>query len=148
MTVAETRYAVNVEAAIYRDGEYLLIERGTAEEHAAGALALVGGTVEATETGDVLEDTLRREIREEVDVTIADPEYVQSNAFTADDGTPCVNVVFCCRYGGGDPHVAAPREVAAVEWLSIDEALDRPAMSPWTAEFLVMADERRAELGW
>jgi 8-oxo-dGTP diphosphatase len=32
--------------------------------------------------------------------------------------------------------------------LSIDAALGRPAMSPWTAEFLAMADERRAALGW
>lgn len=86
--VSDRRYAVNVEAAIYRDDEYLLIQRGDTEEHAAGTLALVGGTVEATESEEILERTLRREVREEVDVTIADPQYVQSNAFVADEGRP------------------------------------------------------------
>lgn len=148
MTDCDGRYAVNAEAAIYRDGEYLLVERAAAEDHAAGALALVGGTVEASETGDVLEDTLRREVREEVAIAITDPQYVQSNAFTADDGTPCVNVVFLCRHDDGEARIAALDEVAAVEWLSIDAALDRPALSPWTAEFIAMADERRAALGW
>ncbi|WP_049898580.1 NUDIX domain-containing protein [Halococcus agarilyticus] len=148
MTGTDDRYAVNVEAAIHRDGEYLFIERATTEDHAAGALALVGGTVEAIDTGDVLESALRREVREEVDIGITDPRYVQSNAFTTDDGTPCVNVVFLCRHDEGEARIAAPEEVAAVEWLSVGAALDRPALSPWTAEFLTMADERRAALDW
>jgi len=115
MTDSDGRYAVNVEAAIHRDGEYLLVERAAAEDHVAGALALVGGTVEMSETGDILEDTLRREVREEVAIAIRDLQYVQSNAFTADDGTPCVNVVFLCRHDDGEARIAAPEEVATVE---------------------------------
>ncbi|EMA45790.1 NUDIX hydrolase [Halococcus saccharolyticus] len=148
MTDSDDRYVVNVEAAIYRDGEYLLVERAAAEDHAAGTLALVGGTVEATDTGDALEATLRREVREEVAIAITDPQYVQSNAFTTDDGTSCVNVVFLCRHDDGEARVAAPAEVAAVEWLSIDAVLDRSAIPPWTAEFLTLADERRRVLDW
>jgi 8-oxo-dGTP diphosphatase len=148
MTADEHQYVVNVEAAIYRDGEYLLIKRGNEEDHAAGQLALVGGTVEPTDTGDILEATLRREVREEVALTITDPQYVQSNTFTTDDGTPCVNVVFLCRSDDGEAQIAAPEEVASVQWIPVEEALNQPAMPPWTAEFLSLADERRSALGW
>lgn len=148
MPANEDRYAVNVESAIYRDGEYLLIERAAAEDHAPGVLSFVGGTVEATNTDDVLEAELAREINEEVAIAVADLHYVRSNAFTADDGTPCVNIVFLGRHAGGEPRIAAPAEVAAVEWHTIENALAHPAMSPWTAEFLRAADERRDVLGW
>ena len=39
-------FIVNTEAAIYRDGSYLLCRRSEKEEHAPGGLALIGGKVE------------------------------------------------------------------------------------------------------
>ena len=42
----EYTYFVNVEGAVVRDGEYLLVERAAAEEHAAGLLGFPGGKVE------------------------------------------------------------------------------------------------------
>lgn len=59
-----------------------------------------------------------------------------------------MNVVFLCRHESGEARIAAPDEVASVEWLPVEAALDQPNMPPWTAEFLTMADERRAALGW
>lgn len=64
-------YIVNVEEAILKDGRYLMVVRGEAETHARGALTFPGGKVEAAgDFQDVLEGTLRREIREEVGVEV------------------------------------------------------------------------------
>lgn len=39
-------FVVNVEGAVTRGDRWLVIERGAGEEHAAGTLSFVGGTVE------------------------------------------------------------------------------------------------------
>ncbi|WP_435344644.1 NUDIX domain-containing protein [Haloarchaeobius sp. HRN-SO-5] len=144
-----TRYTVNAEAAIYRDGEYLLVERAPEEDHAAGLLGLVGGTVDGAghDTG-ALEGTVHREVREEVDVSVTDLHYVQSNAFVADDGTECLNVVFLARHDGGEPTVADPEEVAATHWLRPEAVETHPKAPEWTAAFTALAEERRQSLGW
>ncbi|WP_440992171.1 NUDIX domain-containing protein [Haloarchaeobius baliensis] len=146
---AGPRHVVNVETAVYRDGEYLLVERAADEDHASGQLALVGGRVEPTVQGTgAFEDTARREIREEVDVGVTDLTYVQSNAFTTDTGTDCLNVVFLARHDEGEPTVAEPEEVAAVHWLAPDDVEPHPDCPEWTAAFVALAEERRQSLGW
>jgi 8-oxo-dGTP diphosphatase len=143
------RYLVNVEAAIYRDGEYLLVERAADEAHASGQLALVGGKVEGTahDTG-AFESTVHREVREEVGVGVTDLTYVQSNAFVADTDAECLNVVFLARHDEGEPTVAAPAEVAATHWLAPADVETHPDCPEWTAAFVALAEERRQSLGW
>ncbi|MDM5336317.1 hypothetical protein QUF84_03595 [Fictibacillus enclensis] len=36
-------FVVNVEAAVYKDDQWLIIERSLKEDHAGGSLAFVGG---------------------------------------------------------------------------------------------------------
>ena len=64
------------------------------------------------------------------------------------DHVPVVNAVFVSRYDGGTPRVAEPEEVVSVGWYSIEEALDHPALQPWTERHLRAVDERRETLGW
>ena len=111
-------YVVNVEAAVVRDGEYLLVERAAGEEHAAGLLAFPGGTVERSPDGDAIAATARRELAEEVGVDAGAVEYVHSRTFEAEDGTRCLNVVTLCSHAGGEPRAREPAEVAAVHWLA------------------------------
>jgi len=95
------RYIVNVEGAVVKDGQYLMVVRGE-QEYAPGGLNFPGGKVEGvTNLDDVLEETLRREIAEEVGLEIHDEmAYVRSSAFVA-EGDPVVDVVFLCRYKAG-----------------------------------------------
>ncbi|WP_429699420.1 hypothetical protein [Alteribacter keqinensis] len=56
-------FIVNVEAAIYRAGKWLVIKRGKEESHAAGTLALVGGkALNEGAASDILESTIKREV--------------------------------------------------------------------------------------
>jgi 8-oxo-dGTP diphosphatase len=72
MATVSEQFVVNAQTAVVRDGEYLLVRRAEAEEHAAGELALIGGTVEEASAEAVLEGTLEREVREEVGVETTD----------------------------------------------------------------------------
>ena len=143
------RFAVNVEAAVHREGEYLLAERAATEDHAAGARSLVGGTVEREEDGeDVLAATVRREVREEVGVRIGETAYVTSAQFVDDGGTPCVNVVLLARHEAGEGEVREPEEVARVGWFTPEAVRAHEDVPAFTREYVAAAEERRRELGW
>ena len=122
----EYAYVVNVDGVVVRDGKYLLIERAADESHAAGALGFPGGKVETPPgTADPIEATAVRELDEEVGIEVGAVEYVLSNAFEADDGTACLNVVVVCEYVGGEAYPRAADEVAAVHWLTPAEIRER-----------------------
>lgn len=135
-------FVVNVEAVIYDGDRYLMAFRSEQEAHAPGTLALPGGKVEnVTDLENVLEETARREVREEVDVEVTDFQYVKSNVFG--DTSPCVDVVFLCRYLSGTPTAVDPAEVSAVRWMTLGEVLAHPKTPPWIARSLQAADEKR-----
>jgi len=55
------------------DGDRCLMAfRSEQEAHAGGTLAFPGGKAEGTDAAGALEETLRREIREEVGIEVAD----------------------------------------------------------------------------
>jgi 8-oxo-dGTP diphosphatase len=143
-------FVVNVEAAVVQDGRYLMVIRGPGETHAAGTLALIGGKIENAGTaGNILEDTLRREIREEVGVEVqADMTYVESKAFVADDGDPVVDIVFLCRHQSGTPTIGDPDEVAVVEWMTVQQILDHPKAPSWTRDSIRRVEQERIARGW
>jgi ADP-ribose pyrophosphatase YjhB (NUDIX family) len=148
--MTEIWYVVNVEGMIFKDGRYLMIVRGDEDSYLPGVLAPVGGKVEgAGNYENVLEDTLRREIREEVGIEI-EPQvmYVESKSFVTDDGTPVVDVVFLCRYKSGEAFAAAPGEVAEVNWLTVEEIMANPKTPPWTRSSIEAAERIRIEKQW
>jgi 8-oxo-dGTP diphosphatase len=142
------RYIVNVEGAIVRDGRYLMVVRGE-EEYAPGGLSFPGGKVEgASSADDELEETLRREIGEEVGLAVHEEmAYLRSSAFIA-EGNPVVDVVFLCRWKSGAAVAADPAEVAAVRWMAAAEAIAHPETPPWTRLSLELAEKVRLERGW
>ncbi len=144
------RYIVNVEAAIVRDGRFLLIVRGPGETHAPGTLSMPGGKVEGEgQIEDILEETVRREAVEEVGVTLdATLAYVRSVAFVSDEGDPVVDIVFLGRYAGGEPTVSDPEEVAAIRWLTAAEVAADPHAPSWTRRSIALAEETRLRFGW
>ncbi len=138
-------YVVNVEGAVVDARRYLMIVRGDQETHAAGTLSLPGGKLEYREAqNDVLEQTLRRELREEVGIEVDDDmEYVESKFFVADDGAPVVDVVFLCRYLAGTPAIGDPGEIAALQWMTAEEVLQHPRTPAWTHRSVRLAEQKR-----
>ena len=139
---------INVEAAVYHDGRYLMIVRGAEEDHAAGALAFPGGSLDYEVVPDILEQTAAREVKEETGVDVDLIEYAEAHTFTTPTGTPVLDVVFLCRYASGTPSISDPGEVAALQWMTADEILSDPASPPWMAPSLALVERKRHSLGW
>lgn len=140
-------YIVNVEGAVCDGDRYLLVVRGPAEDHAAGMLALIGGKLEERDGYDALESTLRREIREEAGVEVAaEMVYVHSNVFATDDGTLVTDIVFLCRYAGGEPRIGDPGEVAEIRWMTAAEILADPDAPPWLKISIERAERVRVQV--
>lgn len=142
-------FIVNVEAALFRGDRWLMIERAAEEAHAAGTLSMVGGTVEYGDPSDnVLEVALRREILEEVGVSVSDGmRYVESKSFKSDAGRWVIDIVFLAEYASGEPTAVNPAEVAAVHWLNLDEILSHAKTPPWIAQSMRIAEKMRLQAG-
>ncbi|MEK4120547.1 NUDIX domain-containing protein [Paenibacillus sp. FSL W8-0919] len=136
-------FIVNVEGAVYRDGQWLVITRSMKEEHAGGTLSLVGGKVdEEGHSQEILERTVRRELFEEVGIRVKDEAaFVYSSSFVTDDGSHVINVVFLCEYEEGTAYCKSPDEVEAVHWLDYEAIMNHSQAPPWTKESI-----RRAAL--
>ncbi len=144
-------FIVNVEAVIYRGDKWLIIKRSEKEDHAPGALALVGGKVEVDKANvieEVVEKTLHREIEEEVGIEVEkDIDYVESKFFVADDNQPVVDLVFLCRYKSGEATPEDPEEVAEVFWRTEDEIFADPNTPDYLKRSLQKAQEVKNEIG-
>jgi 8-oxo-dGTP diphosphatase len=126
------QYIVNVEAAIIRDGKYLLIVRGAGESHAAGLLSFVGGKMEEMQNSDdALEATLRREVLEEIGIQVKNIRYAYNTHFLASDGDKVLDVVFLCDYESGEARIEDIEEVADILYLSAEEILEHPKSPIW-----------------
>lgn len=135
-------FVINVEGAIFRDGKWLIIERSSKEEHAGGLLSLVGGTVENEGfSKELLERTLKRELFEEVGITIKDEvTYVRNTSFILPDGREVLDLVFYCEMASGDPFAKSPDEVAAVYWMTAEEIFAHPNAPIWLKESIEESD--------
>jgi 8-oxo-dGTP pyrophosphatase MutT (NUDIX family) len=144
------KYIVNVEGVILKEGKYLMIVRGEDEEQAPGTLATVGGKVEEPGTSEaVLEETLRREIREEVGIEVFPRMlYLGSGTFVTDDGEPVTNVIFLCGYKSGVPTSRSSGEVGDIQWMTKDEIFSYPDVPAWTLRAVELAERARISIGW
>jgi 8-oxo-dGTP diphosphatase len=99
-------FVVNVEAAVFNDDKWLIIQRSLKEEHAAGELSLAGGQVEDEgNSSDILERTAKREVFEETGVIVKDTlQYVHSTSFISNSGKKVVDIVMLAEYENGDSH--------------------------------------------
>jgi 8-oxo-dGTP diphosphatase len=138
------QYIVNVEAAILRDGKYLLIVRGSGESHAAGLLSFVGGKMEETQnTNHALEATLRREVLEEIGIQVKNIRYAYNTHFLADDSDKVLDVVFLCDYESGEPRIEDIEEVADILYLDAKEILEHPKSPIWLKQGIERLEKLR-----
>ncbi len=146
----ENLFIVNIEGAITHDGRYLMIVRGEDEDHAAGTLSLVGGKVDRDvgEIQDVMEMTLRRELREEIGLKVGELAYVSCNSFVTSQGDSVIDVVFLCQYAGGEIVISDPGEVASTHWLTAAEVETWPDVPPWTVNSIRRVEATRLKVGW
>lgn len=133
-------FVVNTQCAVLRGDHVLMIVRGEGVKHAPGVLAFPGGKVEIEDGPvDVLETAVRREVLEETGIIVsAELEYVRSVAFSMNDGTPVVDVLFMGEYREGEPRITDLDEVADIRWMTADEVLATNEIRPWLKEAIAL----------
>lgn len=125
-------HEVVITAIIVRGGKYLITRRSRAKKRFGGMWTVPGGKLETSDyvnlpkdTKDywynVLEQVLRREVKEEVGLEIKNIEYVTSLATIHDDGAPSL-VISCMADWESGEVVLQENETDKYAWVSLEEA--------------------------
>lgn len=115
-----TLHVVFVEAWIKKGEKYLIAQRSLKDDQAAGQWAAPGGKVDLEVEDDIIENTLKREILEEVGVEVEDElELVASKSFIRSSGDHVVGLSFLVEYKSGEAQPLEDQE--QVMWASKEE---------------------------
>lgn len=144
-------HEVVITAIVIRDDKYLIIRRSLNKKRFPGMWTVPGGKLETDDYiklpkdtehywYNVLEQVLRREVKEEVGIEIENIEYVTSLATVHADGNP--SLVISCRadYSSGDIKLQKG-EADKFAWVSLKEAKKYKLIDGIYDE-LVMAENR------
>ena len=118
-------------AIIYKNDKFLIIQRSLEKRAWPGKWTLPGGGLSTDDyvnmpktIGNVwyntVDSSLRREIKEEVDLEVGKLEYLCDISFIRPDGVPVVTLSFYCPYQSGE--VKLDSESINFAWVAYEEA--------------------------
>lgn len=145
-------HEVAITAIVVKDGKYLITRRSPNKKRWPGMWTVPGGRLETSDYLDlpkdtqfywynVLERTLRREVKEEVGIDIDHIEYVTSLATVHTDSAPSL-VISCIADWVAGEVILQPEETDRYEWVSLEEAKNYELLDGIYDE-LVMAEKMR-----
>lgn len=125
-------HEVVITGIIVKGGKYLITRRSPNKKRFPGMWTVPGGKLEADDYlklpkdteyywYNVLERTLRREVKEEVGIEIDNIVYVTSLATVHTDGSPSIVISCMADYVSGDI-LLQPEESDQYAWVSLKEA--------------------------
>lgn len=114
---------VGVGAAILNEqGKLFLARRGEAAKNERGKWETPGGTLEY---GEMLEETLIREIQEEYGCTIKVVDQLGVfDHLIPEEKQHWVAVSFLCKVDSGEPVILEPHKCSEIGWFTLEEADD------------------------
>lgn len=145
-------HEVAITAIIMKDEKYLITRRSPSKKRFPGMWTVPGGKMETSDYlqlpkdtehywYNVLERTLRREVKEEVGIDIDNIEYVTSLATVHTDGSPSLVISCMADYVNGDIKLN-PEESDQHAWVSLEEARSYQLIDGIYDE-LVMVENKR-----
>ena len=125
-------HEVVITAIIENEGKYLITRRSPDKKRFPGKWTVPGGKLETEDYVNlpkdtenywynVLEQVLKREVKEEVGLSIKNIEYVTSLATIHDDGAPSLVISCLAEYEEGEI-VLQENETDKYEWVTVEEA--------------------------
>lgn len=144
-------HEVAITGIIVKDGKYLITRRSPDKKRFPGMWTVPGGKLETSDYLElekdtehywynVLERTLRREVKEEVGIDIKHIEYLTSLATVHKDGAPSLVISCLADYDGGKVTLQK-EESDEFAWVTSDEAKKYKLIDGILDE-LVMADKK------
>lgn len=151
-TEPQLLHEVVITAIIVKDGKYLITRRSPLKKRFGSRWTVPGGKLETADYinlpkdtkeywYNVLEQVLRREVKEEVGLAIKNIEYVTSLATIHADGAPSLVISCSADWESGDVELQES-ETDRYEWVSLEEAKEYDLIDGIYDE-LCMADARR-----
>ena len=145
-------HEVAITAMVVKDDKYLIVRRSMQKKRFMGMWTIPGGRLEPKDylefpknTKDywynVLEQTLKRELKEEVGITATNVVYVTSLARVHEDGAPSLVISCLADYVSGDIRLQEG-ETDEFAWVTLAEAKSYNLIDGIYDE-LVMADNLR-----
>ena len=134
---------VGVGAAIFNsEGKLLITLRGNGAKNERGKWEIPGGSVEF---GETLEQAIKREIREELDVEIEILTFLGiCDHIIPEDHQHWISPTYICRIKKGTPHILEAEKCERIGWFSLDEAEELP-LSIVTKHDLVLLRQKYPE---
>lgn len=148
---SEYLHEVAITAIVVKDGKYLITKRSPNKKRFPNMWTVPGGRLEISDYVDlpkdtehywynVLEKTLKREVKEEVNIEIDNVTYVTSLARVHEDGAPSLVISCLANYVSGDIQLQES-EADQFAWVSLEEAKEYDLIEGIYDE-LVMAEKQ------
>src|SRR3989344_4105670 len=146
-------HEVAITAIVVKEGKYLITRRSPNKKRFPGMWTVPGGKMETNDYlqlpkdtehywYNVLERTLRREVKEEVGIDIDNIEYVTSLATVHADGSPSLVISCMASYVSGEVKLQA-EENDKFDWVNLEEAKNYKLLDGIYDE-LVMVENKRS----
>ncbi len=145
-------HEVVITAIVVKDGRYLITKRSLAEKRFPGMWTVPGGKLETDDYVklpkdtehywyNVMEQVLKKEVRDEAGIEIKNIEYVTSLARVHEDKNPSLVVSCMADYHSGE---FKPQEEETVDhaWVTLEDAKNYQLIDGIYDE-LVMVDNKR-----
>ncbi len=127
----ENSHDVVVTGIIVKDGKYLITKRALTKRNFPGKWTVPGGNLEikdylnrekdtSVHWYNVLEEVLKREVKEEVGLEIKNIGYITSMTFLKPDNSPTIIISLFAEHSNGE--VALDSESIDHRWVGIEEA--------------------------
>jgi ADP-ribose pyrophosphatase YjhB (NUDIX family) len=111
-------HVVFVEAWIKKGNKYLLAKRSLKDDQAAGKWAVPGGKVDMELESNIIENALKREVKEEAGIEVDNFKFFASRSFIRSSGHHVVALSFVAEYKSG---IAKPLEdQEKIRWVKIE----------------------------
>jgi 8-oxo-dGTP pyrophosphatase MutT (NUDIX family) len=125
-------------AIIYKGNKYLIVKRSLDKKVFPGKWTVPGGGLETTDYIDTkkttedawywaVENSLKREIKEEVGLEVGKPNYLLDLVFIRPDNIPVVTLSYYCEWKSGE--VKLNDENVDYKWVSAEETKDYDLIS-------------------
>lgn len=145
-------HEVVITAIVVKEGKYLITKRSATEKRFPNMWTVPGGRLSTEDyTGlpkdtthywyNVLEQVLKKEVREETGLEIENIEYVTSLATVHEDKAPSLVISCVADYVSGEEKLQE-EEVADFAWVTTEEAKTYDLIDGIYDE-LVMADDKK-----
>lgn len=149
------QFEIVITAIVVKEGKYLITQRSKEKKRFPGMWTVPGGHLETAdfenmpkETKDywynVLEKTLKREVKEEVGVNIKNIEYVTSLATIHKDGAPSLVISCMADYVSGKIKLQFG-ETDDYKWVTLKEAKKYNLLDGIYDELVMAENQRKGE---